>query len=372
MLKIKPSAAHRVVGCPGSLSLEDGRPDTPSHPVREEGTAIAWALERVLMSWTSARPLELSGFVGQQCPANGVFITEDMVAGGMTYLADIWNESSAYPEGLRVEKRVSAHQYVEGLSGRIDCGWVSPDGSQLIIWDFKWGFTPVEAFMNWQLISYALGMVTDSTQNITLIIVQPNGSRARDPVDRWPTSREILFGCCKKLFTAALEARGSHAQTHAGSHCRNCKAAPYCRTLQAAGWRAKADSGAAIADDMDELQIAYELEAMHQAGEAVKHRKDALDGLAISRITAGKIIPGHEHTPGLGNARWTKPGQYIKMLGDLFGLDLTEQKACTPKQAVVRGIPQEIIDAHTERLPTAPKLKRTDPQLARKVFTNGK
>jgi len=375
MLKLKPSDANRWVPCPGSVSMQDGRPDTPRHPVTEEGIAIHWAIEQVVQSWPPDREsIELRSFRGDTCPENGVIITEEMVSGGMDLLADVWDRAYTFPEAIQTEKQLTASEWAEGLSGRADVIWRSPDSTHVIVWDFKYGYKPITAIDNWQLLIYGMGMMSDRTERIDLVIVQPRARVMGGPVKLWSLTRDELLKLAEQVGASAAAARGADPMLNSGPHCANCRAAAHCPALRDAGFAAMDASQRAVPIDLDERQIAFELEMIKRATSQLKARYDALEGLAIARIESGQPVPGYEFRRGLSNRSWTHvTNEETLAFGMLSGVDLSEPaKVCSPAKAESRGVPRKLIDLFTERRESAAKLVVVDPNEAREVFHNGR
>ena len=370
MLKLIPSNAPRFVPCPGSVSLEAPFPRSPAHPVTAEGIALHWAVETVLRSWIDGSPetLDLKNFLNCACPENGVIVTEEMIWAGGIYTASIWARCWPYPAGLCVEAPVDLAQWVPGMRGRADVIWRSEDRSKLCVLDLKFGYGPKAAFENWQMLSYVLGAIDDHTQEIEIVIVQPRGTSASDPVKTWTLTVDEFWVYARTLVDAAVEARSPAPRTVAGSHCRYCKAAAHCTTLRAAGMNAFDIGSAAIGAELSETEIAHELELLDRGKELVRARLDALEALAIARIQTGHPVPGFAHKKSLGNRTWTMPARQVIEMGGMFDVDIEERKPLSPNQAEGRGLPREVIDKFTTRYELAAKLTRVDRNTAREIF----
>ncbi len=351
--------------------MEAGFPRGDTHPVTEEGKALHWACERVLMSWlpvNNLTPLALPSFLGQRCPENGVAITEEMVWAGGVYLEDIWAHAHDHLEGLSVEHQTVLPQASGPISGRVDLKWYSRDQTKLVMYDLKFGYRPVNVFGNWQLLIYALAAVTQYTQEIELVIVQPRGPGSGEPISRWHLGLPELQEWYRWVANSVQLARGEDPPTHPGEWCHYCKAAGHCDALERSTYRAMEYSGRAVLVEMDERQIAVDLAIMKQAKAQIAARYMALEALAISRIQGGKVIPGHVYQPTQANRRWTKPPDEMINMAKLYGTDIEDRKPMTPNQAEGAGFPRSIIDMFTERPNNPPKLKVTSAAAAREAF----
>ncbi len=374
LLKLIPSGAPRWALCPGSAGLEAPYPFGPTHPTTIEGRALHWVAERVLMSWLPINnfPAEsMVDYLGKQCESKGALghvITDEMVWAGNVYLQEIWNTASTYPEGLQVETQVSAWSYIKGFAGRSDAVWISEDGTQLVVYDLKFGHKAKKAFENWQLISYALAALGTRTRYITLVLVQPRGRNVTRPVMRWSMTIEQFWVYAQRLIDAAAEARGPNPRTIAGPHCLHCKAAARCGTNDDAAMNAYDFGLAAVGPELTEAEIAHQIYLLDRASDIVKARLNAMESLAVARITEGNVVPGYEQKKGLKNRDWTVPPEQAIEIGRMYGVDIEDSKPATPKQAEGRGLPREVIDLFTFRAETAPKLVRKDRAKAREIF----
>lgn len=374
MLRLAPSRANRWVPCPGSVQMEDGKPDGERSPVADEGVALAWACEQVILSWRKGNePIGMSSLLGSTCPENGVVIDAEMVHGGMVFLEAVWGKAFEWPKGLLAEAQLTLAPAIEKCSGRADALWRSENATVLVVDDLKYGYAPVDAFDNWQLIWYGLAALQPETKHVVLRIIQPRGPGAGSPVKTWKLSAANLHSYYSSINDSATLARGPNPPTHPGPWCRNCKAAAHCEALQRSGYQAMEWSGSGISVDLDPREVAHELEMLHRATAQLKARSDALAALAIARIKGGEIIPGYEHRSSMGNRRWTMTPDATIAMGSLFNVDLAEPpKAISPAQAeAAAGLPRATVDLFTTRRENAPTLKRIDPKLAREVFQHG-
>lgn len=360
-MKCIPSQAPRWVPCPGAPEMESHFPRTGSHPVTEEGKAIHWACEGVLRSWLSQSPTEphvLTNYIGHTCPENGVIITEEMVTAGNVYLAAVWSRAQAHIEGLAIELQVSAHHAGLPNSGRVDARWRSPDGTWLTVWDGKFGYRPVAAFENWQLVNYGIAEAYPAVQTIELVVVQPRGASIRQPVKIWILQRAELDAYRAMMIERhGLAQLGENAPTIAGKHCRNCQAEVHCATNRAQNWHNRQNAGKSIPQTLTPEEIAYELDEFEHAEQMIRGRRTALEGLAESLIHRGQTVPGYHMHTSLGDRQWRNKDGAAAM-APILGCEMTERKTISPAQAEARGVNQATLKALTVRHERPPKLAR--------------
>lgn len=360
-MKLNPSQAQRWVPCPGSAYMESLYPRTTTHPVTEEGKAIHWACEGVLFSWSTKNditPKTLVSYIGQTCPENGLIITEDFVAAGNVYLACVWERAQQYPDGLAIEKQASAYHAGLELAGRIDARWINETKTWLTVWDAKFGYKPVTAFENWQLLIYGIAEAYPTIETVELVVVQPRGLSVRQPVKRWMIDRPTLARYQAIIAQSKAEAElREGAPTRPGSHCRNCQAAHSCPALEEASWHAHDTAGISVPQDLTPKEIAYRLDEFERAQEMLRARRDALEALATRHIQHGTIVPGFKLHVSLGDRQWRQEQDAVG-LGLLSDVEMYERKMISPKQAEVRGIPPQAVEALTVRYERPPKLTR--------------
>lgn len=365
-----PSRAHRWVPCPGSHALElQAPPDTsPPDPVQLEGKAGHWVAERCAGSWAGHVPfVKPSEFLGQTHPETGTLIDEDLIYAVEVYLAALRERFELHPDGLRIEEQISCRPTLAN-GGRADATWVSQDAAWLTVFDAKLGYAPVSAVGNWQLINYAIGKISPLTQTIEMVIVQPRGASAAEPVKTWQVEREEFVSVWVPQIQRSFdEATGPEAcRTQAGPQCNHCLAAPACQTLRAASMRAIDSSREAIALEPTNEELAHEIHLLRTAETALDARKLALEGLAAARISSGNRIAGFEVSGKLSNRFWK--GCEVELLGHLCGVDLMARKPVSPRQAEALGAPKALVDRFTTRAMGAPKLREVKPGEARNVF----
>ncbi len=369
--KLHPSKANQwgPGGCAGSAMLQQALPpDTsPKHPVTQEGIALAWACDRVMASWPTAAPLNMAGFLGQACPENGVVVDDDMLYGGELYLRTVWGYAHEHLPGLRTEHQVSPHQYIENNGGRLDSAWLNLAETHLVVLDLKYGYRAVSAFENWQLVNYALGVWRDTLATVTLIIVQPRGSSASNPIKTWELNAGQFSQEAERLIVAAEEAQGGNPRITAGPACYYCRAAPTCGVQRQAGMGAIESSLKPINVELTNEALAHELELIERHADILKNRATALRGLGVARIEAGGKIPGYSYEMSLGNREWGN-GINVRGLGKLNDVELTTSKPVTPAEAERRGVPRATIDLFTIRHQRPADLKRIRVNEARDIF----
>jgi len=181
--RLSPSGSKRWLSCAGSLVLEAPYPNK-SNAYSDEGTACHEIAARCLRQGIYARK-----FVGEFVPVHKsdeeprfVQFTDDMVDLTQPEV-DAVRAIGASAVLTLIEHKADFSEVVQipGQFGTLDVGLVLPlgDGTyELVILDFKFGHTPVEAEHNTQLLIYALALYQELSisyefTSVRLIIRQP-------------------------------------------------------------------------------------------------------------------------------------------------------------------------------------------------------
>lgn len=340
--KFSPSRAATWVNCPASVEYPR-EVDAGDRAAAEEGRLAHLHAAHYVMNGPEADPLPPTGLE-----------TVQMIRAAQHFATLVRHH---------VRSDVVTHIGVEEtLDWHPEC-WGTPDawtwdGKTLRVWDFKYGFNPVLAFENWQLIVYACALLDHlridgfQEQNswISLGIYQPRVSPVPDvwgfqATDIRPYRNQIL---------AALDALpGQRGYTTPGEWCRRCGGAGVCQALQA--------TAATLADTAEVPStggIGVELSDLRRAAAIIKARLDALEAQAVETIRAGGMIPGWELAPGRGRTEWTLGGEELAAWAEEWvGLPLTRQMPITITAARELGVPQELLEMVTEKKPGALALK---------------
>lgn len=123
---------------------------------------------------------------------------------------------------MLVEHRVSLDPWIPGGFGTSDA--VLYAGHRLLVNDLKYGFGPVDAEANTQLIIYALGCLRPETREITIEIDAPRAKSGK-----WTTTRADLVERGSLIHAAALATEDPKAPRSPGpKQCKWCDAAKIC------------------------------------------------------------------------------------------------------------------------------------------------
>lgn len=333
---LSASAAHRWMGCPGSVRLSSAMPRKTSS-YASEGKAAHSIAERVLRE---AKAPEF--FLGQTVVADGVSyeVTEEMVEAVAAYARNVVADVQAlFGAELYVEKKFKL-DWLDGLpiGGTCDAVIDQPFG-KLIVHDLKYGEgIKVDTTMNPQLMIYGLGAIGPEGglhDDIELCIdqtrVSPEAVRFTMP------TKDLLDWGRSVLAPAAKAAMADDAPLSPDSErCRFCPAASVCPAL-----RQQAAESAMIAfdpikqksvilPDVCELTVEQRRRVLDFA-EALSGFVKAVKEAAYEDLAAGRVAPedlGWKLVRGRGRRTWKDEA----MVRTMFGHHAVEQKTRSPAQ----------------------------------------
>jgi hypothetical protein len=153
-----------------------------------------------------------------------------------------------------------------------------------------------------------------------------------------------------------------------GPECIYCSARHACPTLLAADYNIFEVVQKAVPFDLSDEAVGKELELMASAMFLIKARLTGLEEEVISRIRKGFPVPGWKLGTSYGREDWSKPIGEVISLGMLMGIDISKQDVITPKQAIKKGIPADIVRMYSETKENGVKLQKDDARRAGEVF----
>ena len=233
------STAHRRINCPRSYALEKKLPKDKGSIYAREGTALHALMAQVIAE--EREPLDLLPYVHSE-PARGAEpawtytvdellwaeLGEPSLAAFDRFVARL-EEEQGQPARIMVETRC-ALPGIEGAFGTTDvlilCGDV------IVVWDWKFGSSPVSAAENDQLMFYARAAQGDhpewfkGVERVVLAIMQPKIDSGQP--DIWYTDLPRLERFRLELGDCVNTARtmGENAPLMKGDWCKfaTCKA----------------------------------------------------------------------------------------------------------------------------------------------------
>jgi hypothetical protein len=360
--RIRPSKAAVWVNCTGYPVLAARYPSTFG-PAALEGLDAHWVGEQV---FKGIRPESLVGLKGP----NGFMISPEMLRFVKMYTDEVTGIGHAVGALVNTETRYNCSSIHPDNNAVIDTWLLDERQNVLHIWDFKYGWTLVEPYENWQLLNYYAGIIQaigipDHGLTVSFNIVQPRAPHPEGPIRNWTVKAVELRPYVNKLHMSAHEALSDNAKCVAGPWCAlYCEARHACPAASASACAAIDIAYSPAPFEMDAAGIARELHTLAAAKRAIEQRWEGLSSHALAIIRQGKLVPGWAGEPTVGNKEWSKPEAEVRMLGKLYDVDIT--KVMTPTQACDAGIPADIIGAYSTR--TKKSLKLVVDNKAAKIF----
>lgn len=329
------------VPCPGSVVMQELYPKTEDGAGDEGG--IAHDLAAVILDPNHLAP---------DC-----LITDEMQAAVDLYVSGI--RSFSRDKKVHVEVPVQIPFVHADCWGTLDARWYDTTNDILHIFDLKDGWGIVEAFRNWQMILYALGVLEEiKATNVWLHIIQPRPFHSEGPHRIWKTTTAELNELGIKAIDSAFKALGSGPPLQSGPHCRYCSALWTCNTARAAGMNAVDISGKGISPESSPGQIGFELKLLRRAKEMIDHRLTALEQTALSLDKSGTNIPGWSRSFTAGRNVWQSGREVeIRSMAEMYGVTVDKQTLITPAQATKAGLPAEVVTMYSEKNPGKAKME---------------
>lgn len=346
--RFAPSGAHRWAVCHGSMVLEQAYPDESS-TYAKEGTFAHLVASLCLVDGTNARD-----HIGKSFDVEGQ--TFDLTKEHAEYIDEFITLAREEAAGgiLLVDKKVDFSPYIRqpDSKGTMDVGVIFPTKAKLI--DLKYGMgVKVDAYDNWQLGSYGLGLVNDyghlaDFEEIELIISQPRLNH----VSRWTVSLKELEAFGEALAVAAdkvldafeYEGADNWAETYLHPNeksCQFCRAKATCPALRNAvepyvSTAASADEFTAFLSEAQDDVVAGLMAKADMAEMLIK----AVRAEVERRLLKGESVPGYKLVEGRkGNRAWSDDKAVEELMKKKFRFkdaDMFDMKLVSPTTAEKR------------------------------------
>lgn len=349
---LSPSSASRRMACPGSRSMEERHGRDDKSEAGEEGD-LAHKLAALYLK--GPVDVTLHGY------------TDEMHAGATLYASAV---SCFLPVDTRhVEERVDIFSVHPECWGTPDVWGVVDDSVH--IFDYKFGFTPVDAFENWQLLTYACGVVAPITdvdvKNVYLHIVQPRDYVSPSRHKTWAITVPELELYRQRLALSSALSMSPQPELTVSDQCKYCKARHSCPALRSAAFGAAELSFRDASHGLEPRYVGSELKLLHEARDLLDYRITALETEATHFLQAGVAVDHYELLPGEGRLNWNYSAKEVLKVGLLLGVDLQKEAVLTPQQAIKAGLPEDVVLKYADRKQSL-KLSKVDLNKAKEIF----
>ena len=286
-------------------------------------------------------------------------IPEAMLEPLAMYVAEVYHVTPA----PAVEQRLEIPAVHPECYGTADA--LHRAGTDVYVWDLKYGYQVVEVVDNWQLVCYAAGVARPG-DTVHVVIVQP---RVWHPAGRarvFSITYEQLAERVSRLRERALLAMSGQAYTAPGRHCSYCPALAVCPAAR----RVLLDhSEPAIAEPIPDHALAEELRLLRDLDQVLRMRVGALEADALQRMRSGKRLPGIHTRQTESRLQWTAAPEDVLRMASACGYQIS--RPVTPTQALDAGVPAEIINQYASRKPGAVQVSTGCDRKASEVFKHG-
>lgn len=376
---IPPSSAARRVQCPASRMMEARHPDTASSEVADEGTASHELAALLIYDYAKMPTCQVADKLVGLPASNGVIWTQESYESARQYadhVRSVMQSTGCFAP--HIEERISNGRIHPDSWGTPDCWLFDKVAGVMHVWDYKFGHKVVEAFDNWQLITYTAGILDalhvngyqDEHITVNLHVVQPRAYHRLGTIRTWTVKASDLRPYFNELEATEAEALGDNPTCRVGPECGYCSARHACETLQQAGMAAVAYTGYPVSAQLEGDALGLELLLLREAQATIKARLTGLEAHAEATIRDGGSVPGWAVEPGQTRTRWAAPTDEVLTLGDMLGIDLRKPpEPVTPAQAKKLGIDPAVISGYSETPTGALKLVESTKTIAAAVFS---
>lgn len=363
MITLRASGLARIMKCFGPLNMKD-LPEYESGAPAMEGTAAGEMLQAMLEQRTIVPQ------IGKHA-SNGVAFDDDMIFHVTPIASEILK--NAQSEILcETEVNIVTRSGVQ-IKGHSDVTYIR-DG-KLYVDDLKYGWGIVDVKENWQLLAYAIGEVMRRGQvfpSIVLRIHQPRPHHEDGSTREWEITYEELLQRFEVLEARCDQIAAGSRELVTGNHCKYCPAASHACPAFNRAYHAGVDYILSDfkQDDINESEIAFQLDQLQRISDVLKVKKDSIEQLANYRIKEGAIIPGWMTEQKLGDRKW-KSSISPQAIEVMTGKKIVKETILSPAQAEKLGVPKDLVKTLVDRhLMGVTLVKKDAGKLADKIFNN--
>ena len=315
-------------------------------------------------------------YVGKVHP-NGVVYTDEMFEGAKMYADDVSAVMQKHQTFTpHIEERLEMPDIHELSFGTPDCWLYLKKAREIILWDYKFGYEVVEAFENWQAITYLNGVLRfleingleDQVTTVRIRIAQPRAQHRDDPIREWVVKASDLRGYFNTLHANAHKALSADAECNTGKHCKHCPGRHACEPALTAGTRLFEATGAPMPVELSDNALGFQLTLIKRALKQLEYLESGFEEQLKSRVKSGALIPGWVIEPSFGRAKWNHPVADVLAMGEMFNVDLRKNEAIIPNQAIKLGVDEAVTTAYSTKPNTGVKVV-PDNNNAKRVFS---
>src|SRR5690606_13167696 len=245
------SSADTWVNCTGSVKLSQQFPAIETgegvSEARLEGRAFHEVAQRILESFkTPGAALVSSGNIVGTLSKDNIVITDEIYDAALEYVNDVLKVANinGTMRDMHIEEYIDLSCIYAGMYGYIDNWLLDAKANTLYVWDAKFGHRGVDAFENWQLVTYVAGLLeqlsingfVDQNLNVSLRVSQPRSFRSGGTTQAWDCKASYLRSYIHTVKSAAVDSYSDAAVCKVGRHCGDSSARYACTALQQAAY----------------------------------------------------------------------------------------------------------------------------------------
>lgn len=385
---LAPHNAATWVHCTGSVKLSQQFPRIETDKSSEsilEGRAFHEVAQRILESFKDGVEGELVGRhqLIDTLSRDNVLITDEIYDAALEYANDVLKfcNSNGSLRALQIEQRIELDGIIDDMYGYCDAWCFSKSTGELVVWDAKYGHKRVEAFENWQLITYVMGILrylgidghAEQHIKVSLRVAQPRVFHRDGCISRWDVTASDLRGYFNTLIEAANESYSDDAKCVTSESCFYCPARYACDAFRDNTMGLVDQVGNVTGSSLSGHELSIQLRILQRASKQVKALLSSYEEQAIALLRNGEQLPGYSIEQGEGRKRWKKdtPVDEIIMMGELMGVDPRKPVDLdTPTKLIKLGIDETVINLYSETPSTGLKLVEMSGAKLRNIFRN--
>lgn len=357
---ISPSRMPKIVNCPGSVNLCRQFPRL----TEDDGEK---ARQGILAHWLSQQKLSHGINLWQfldKTPVNDQIVDREMIVHVLDYCKIVKTIGAGY-----VEQRFEiVNGEFAGFGGTPDFIFYDWFLCILVILDLKYGFIPVTAFRNWQLLSYAwLFHETFPELPIKFVkmgIYQPRNLTKEGVYKTWQVPfLEMESEYFPKIKQSLTDCQSSTSITRVGDHCHYCSAMLQCDSNLQTCLRIVNLGDMQYGQEPTGEQLGNQLKLFRFASKILKKRLQIVESISEHRLKIGEQLPGY----CLKSVRGSRHISISDSRAERIGWPKEPAKLMSPRQAEINGFPQGLIDKFT-KTKTSVKLTEFDIQKIEEIL----
>ena len=316
---MRPSNSHIWTKCAGWFRFSESIATLPDNgPEAHEGTM--------------AHEVAANLFRGVETPD----ATEEMREGVELWVETIRKIVMGNIQPENIERTLTV---LNGMEGTADYFHWDKESRRLDVFDYKFGFVPVEVKENPQLLLYANGII-DFMQmgsrpvDVWLHIVQPRDFTQVNKVRSWNPSVKKFTECIHAVLDAYAVSLVPDRLLKVGNHCTYCNVRDQCPALTKGVGAAIDFTSAQVSMDRSPSSIGREWAIVKEFQALLKSRSTGLEAQIEQMIKDGVHDTGYVIGSSSGKLGWIVPMDQIIAFGELTGLDVTKPNVKTPTQVL--------------------------------------